>query len=277
MGQMNKVGPNNHCFSFAQEKKVNNFLIISATLVTIASLALVVTAVTGTLPLFVAYICGAVGTISLIAFGVLFCCKAVPPNNSKKTKPIYTATPKPVTTNTSKKSSQDLLIPFYTGEGKDLKGRTIEDILKFGYDLLESEHDFVQWIFPNFKPSDFYSHAPLLTKEILATLKNDPTAQGRLFRAYQHMLDFYGLEYIERDNRVQKQDVERWTSRKLNWIINNKHNYRRITRILKCLVLMGREDLAQAFLVQLEKLAQEEAAISSRTLAFWKQALHITA
>ena len=44
---------------------------------------------------------------------------------------------------------------FLQGTGKSSSGYTLKQILLWGDDSWENEHDFIQWIFPNDKPSNF--------------------------------------------------------------------------------------------------------------------------
>ena len=40
------------------------------------------------------------------------------------------------------------LIAFYCGEGRDHKGRCLEDIWALSPFWLEHTHDYIQWLFP---------------------------------------------------------------------------------------------------------------------------------
>ena len=46
----------------------------------------------------------------------------------------------------------DPIVTFYSG-GADDRGRTLEQILAWADDRLESVHDYIQWVFPTIAPS----------------------------------------------------------------------------------------------------------------------------
>ena len=42
-----------------------------------------------------------------------------------------------------------ILVPFYQGEGCDRNGRTIQSIWAMSDERFETDHDFIQWMFPS--------------------------------------------------------------------------------------------------------------------------------
>jgi DNA-binding transcriptional MerR regulator len=66
---------------------------------------------------------------------------------------------------------------------------------------------------------------------------------------------------------------------KENWVRRYDHNHLRITRIIRSLRVLGLEEEALAFYRALEKVQSESAAISARSLTYWRRAafrpLHI--
>lgn len=104
------------------------------------------------------------------------------------------------------------------------------------YDKLEYVHTFIQWLFPLPEPGMNYEATPLTREEIKDFCKNS-TARENLLKSYELMLDFYGIHL--RDQKTG--EVERatnWSDRFEN-LNSHTHNNLRITRILKCLGILG--------------------------------------
>ncbi len=87
------------------------------------------------------------------------------------------------------------------------------------------------------------------------------------------MMGFYGLECDDRASPIRVGKAPDFRQRAQVWLHPGNHNFLRITRILRSLTLLGLEDYAQALLMFLEKLYEEEAAaIGARTLDYWRRA-----
>lgn len=171
--------------------------------------------------------------------------------------------------------SQALLASFYTGNGKDIEGRTFEEILGWGDDQLESVHNYIQWLFPIFRPSTGSSNVLQLTQPILRELKSSNTAKEKLQKAFGRMMTFYGLQYNSEEKEVSQIS---WEKVKSKWTEDGfSHNHLRITRILTCLMHMGFSDQARAFLEQLSQIYRKkskELNISKETLEdYWEKAV----
>ena len=145
------------------------------------------------------------------------------------------------------------IVSFLSGDGRDHRGRSVEDVLGFDDSELERHHDYIQWLFPLPEASRFNLDAPVLTPEALAQLAASPAAKDNLRRARDRMLAFY------RDND--------------HWLTEFDHNHLRITRIIRCLALILGRGEAQAFHDAI--LALVEAAggpVNDQSLAYWRDA-----
>uniref|UniRef100_A0A2K6TNG9 Opioid growth factor receptor n=1 Tax=Saimiri boliviensis boliviensis TaxID=39432 RepID=A0A2K6TNG9_SAIBB len=133
-------------------------------------------------------------------------------------------------------------LSFYRNEIHFLpNGCFIEDILqkwKDNYDLLEDNHSYIQWLFPLREPGVNWHAKPLTLREI-EVFKSSREIQERLVRAYELMLDFYGIRLEDRGTGTvgRAQNYQR-RFQNLNW---HNHNNLRITRILKSLGELGLE------------------------------------
>ncbi|KAI5093622.1 opioid growth factor receptor [Silurus meridionalis] len=103
------------------------------------------------------------------------------------------------------------------------------------YDKLEHVHSYIQWLFP-LDETGMNSPYKLSTRAI-RMFHRDEAAKKRLLTSYRLMLDFYGTQLVdEKTGEVQR--AVNWEERFAN-LNRNAHNNLRITRILKCLGLLG--------------------------------------
>jgi hypothetical protein len=66
-----------------------------------------------------------------------------------------------------------------------------------------------------------------------------------------------------------------FAQRSANWLHPGNHNHLRITRILKCLMILGLQEEAQAFFECLRKIhVQQRGQITARTFQFWEAAVN---
>lgn len=151
-----------------------------------------------------------------------------------------------------------MLIAFYRNEGSDSEGRFLDEILSWDDAKLEQVHDFIQWLFPLEETSSANPSAPILTGEEIAAMKEDPLIQKNLIRSFDRMMAFYGFEE---------------TSPQKHWLTSHNHNFLRITRILKCLCLLGQKKRAESFFKWLEELYHGDygKTIGSTTFQFWNK------
>ncbi|XP_073539061.1 uncharacterized protein [Phyllobates terribilis] len=114
------------------------------------------------------------------------------------------------------------------------------------YEELESNHSYIQWLFPLREPGVNRYATPLTPAEI-KRMRADEDVMWRLLESYKLMLGFYGIQLLdEKSGEVSR--TENWEERYHN-LNRRSHNNLRITRILKCLGEMGYDHL-QAPLVQ---------------------------
>ncbi len=146
---------------------------------------------------------------------------------------------------------------FYRGEGTDCEGRTLEEILEWDDDALEATHDYIQWLFPLPERSAFNPRAPVLTEAEMAAARDDERVQKNLRSALDRMREFYHV--TPETERLPKA-----------WACAVDHNHLRITRILRSLRLLGREEDAGAFYREVSRFG---APVDERAKRFWRESL----
>jgi hypothetical protein len=164
------------------------------------------------------------------------------------------------------------LVDFYRGEATDSEGRSLGELWGWNDDELEAVHDFIQWMFPLPEPSRFNPDAPLLTSDDAATFRGDALLQARLRKSFERILMFLGLSRAA-DGSVA--EGANFTDRVPEvWQYPN-HNWLRITRIIRCLCLLGLKQEAEALFTRLEDIySARKCPITGDTFRYWTDALH---
>jgi hypothetical protein len=90
------------------------------------------------------------------------------------------------------------------------------------------------------------------------------------------MMNFYGLE-VRTSEQLTITRAPNFAIKAEKWLSPSNHNHLRITRILKCLTVLGLEAEAKAFLGCLAEIYEGERnkplpAISDETMAYWRKA-----
>jgi hypothetical protein len=168
------------------------------------------------------------------------------------------------------------IIGFYSGTEPDHCGRYLHEIQQWADDQLEAVHDYIQWLFPLPEPSKFNAAAPILTRESMQEFRRSPELQQKLRVSFRRMMNFYGLE-VRSGEQLTVTRAPNFAAKATVWLSPGNHNHLRITRILRCLSLLGLEAEAKAFLECLAEIYKAERkkpvpAISDDTMLYWRGA-----
>jgi hypothetical protein len=133
------------------------------------------------------------------------------------------------------------LIDFYLELGMDVEGRRLSEILALTDEEMEFAHDFIYWLFPLPEASHFNWRAPVLTHQDIAAFKREPCLRTNLLRSFDRFLAFLGL------TRIKKVIVERsnFDARQPNIWAHPNHNWRRVTRVLASMPILGCQEEAR--------------------------------
>lgn len=97
--------------------------------------------------------------------------------------------------------------------------------------------------------------------------------QQNFSAAIYRMLVFYGYSISPLTPNEISPSGE-WADKAANWLSDGNHNFMRITRMLRCMCLLGRAPLAQSWYRILKAAAKAHPqTVSSRTLGFWNEAV----
>ncbi|KAI1820854.1 hypothetical protein F4861DRAFT_533393 [Xylaria intraflava] len=169
------------------------------------------------------------------------------------------------------------LVNFYDPSinGRDARGRTLSEILEWSDEKLERQHDYIQTVFPLPEESVFSFEAPVIDEETMLIFARSPGLQRNLLRALKRMLAFYGFDAQDRGPGLRltiapRADCERGFA---HWVRRMDHNHLRITRIIRCLRVLGLGGAAKDFFDALIAVCQSRGAVGSTSIAFWTRAV----
>jgi len=127
-----------------------------------------------------------------------------------------------------------------------------------------------QWLFPIRELGMNSESQPLTENEAKMMRSSDEIAQ-RLIKSYQLMLDFYGIELVNAKTGQLKRNEKNY-ERRFAHLNRSFHNYLRITRICKCLGIMGFEHFKEQLLKFFVYEAFEHrtlTAVQESLVRFW--------
>jgi hypothetical protein len=168
------------------------------------------------------------------------------------------------------------IIGFYSGTEPDHRGRYLHEIQQWADDQLQAVHDYIQLLFPLPEPSGFNAAAPVLTQKSMQEFRRRPELQQKLRVSFLRMMNFYGLE-VRSGEQLTVTRAPNFAAKATIWLAPGNHNHLRITRILRCLSLLGLEAEAKAFLDCLAEIYKAELnkpvpAINDDTMLNWRGA-----
>uniref|UniRef100_A0A8C5PR52 RNase H type-1 domain-containing protein n=1 Tax=Leptobrachium leishanense TaxID=445787 RepID=A0A8C5PR52_9ANUR len=126
-------------------------------------------------------------------------------------------------------------------------GEFVETVLQrwsTNFELLEENHDYIQWLFPTFEQGRNFYSTPLSPQE-KSLMSNASEIQQRLRRAYKMMLNFFDVKLVgENGEDTKVTEVERAENfaERFDNLTINPHNNLRITRVLLSLGELGAEE-----------------------------------
>lgn len=127
------------------------------------------------------------------------------------------------------------------------------------YANLEKMHDYIQWIFPSFRKSEFKTEAPPISKAEHQKLLTSFEACYNFVVNYIIILDFYGFGLVSRTGDLTL--LENYNERFLN-LKKHTHNNLRISRILTSLNIMGMNSFAKKLIEALRDLIKNKTLYS---------------
>ena len=169
------------------------------------------------------------------------------------------------------------IVRFYDPQIKatDAQGRTLADILSWSDDDLEFSHDYIQTIFPLPERSPIDPDAPVIDRATFDAFRSRLELRTSLYRSLKRMCKFYGFEVREKGGMIKivRAGGGVCYRRAANWVKTTNHNHLRITRIIRCLRVLGLEHEAKAFFIAVKDVHQKSGRIGGNSLEFWTRAM----
>jgi hypothetical protein len=162
------------------------------------------------------------------------------------------------------------MIGFYQGKYRHPgTNKTIDEMWKWDDNHLEGIHGYLTWWFPTKKQAVSAEWDPITDEEI-KQFKDDPELRKRYLKSFYRILAFYGFEINIASNPLKLKRADNYEERKAIWVTPENHNYRRISRILQSLVLLGFTDAANMLLQALmDTYFENKKVIGATTYDFW--------
>jgi hypothetical protein len=165
------------------------------------------------------------------------------------------------------------IIRFYRHQALDNRGRSLDMIRGFDDAMLESVHDYIQWLFPLRERSAFHPEAPTLTDAAVEAFHSDAALRAELAASLAVMLRFYGFCAIDDGVHIRIEKSPVFSAHARNWLTRKNHNFLRLTRIIRCLQVLGLPDEAAALFAELERIYEHHRhIIGADTFEFWRAA-----
>ncbi len=144
---------------------------------------------------------------------------------------------------------------FYQNKGKNLNQVSLNDIWEYSDQELESNKDYMHWLFINSHVSKSSSSAPTMTAAIQNAFLNSAKLQTNLIRSFDRMLKFYGFQRNTGTGVISQ--ANNFDERSKLWMTKKNHNLLRISRILISMSMLGCSKEARALYTVLQELSQE--------------------
>jgi hypothetical protein len=148
---------------------------------------------------------------------------------------------------------------------EDPNGYCLSDYWSFDDDRFDRNHDFIQWMFPLKEASQFNTNAPLLTDRDIEEFHKTPAMTSAMRVSFLRFLRSLGLRGSG-ETVVKAKNFDDYRPR--CWGQFN-HNWRRITRALSSMRLLGLRREAEAFFLCLTSL-KDEGLVTPDTYKFWE-------
>ncbi|EKE36934.1 hypothetical protein ENUP19_0122G0015 [Entamoeba nuttalli] len=108
------------------------------------------------------------------------------------------------------------------------------------FNVMESRHDYVQWIFPTFVKSMFNWNSYTLDKEEANYFRQDNQITLKFIRMYRLFINFLGGDIVDlstgKISPLPDEKIRKERFKNFNW---SGHNYLRVTRIFNSLHAFG--------------------------------------
>lgn len=162
-------------------------------------------------------------------------------------------------------------LAFLKGKGKDHKGRTWQDYLEMDEEMMEHDHEWVQWAFPIDTVSPHNPYAGLLFSSDAPHFKRNGIAYKTQLKLLRKYLCTIGIN-------ISTPDRTMIDANKFFDVIStpNNHHMKRISRVFKHLILTNDAGMARFILhcMTRDLIAVNPEGFTSYTVAYWNAVVY---
>lgn len=169
------------------------------------------------------------------------------------------------TTNLSKKEIETIAINFLKGKITDHRGRKVSDYLNMSEDVMEMDHQWIQWAFPINSASPHNDKCGMLFSDSSRFFRSGSALDETRFKLVQKYMASIGIELKNYWDYSADQH-------KFFAVVDCKHNHhvKRISRVIKHLNLTGSETIARRIMNVLDSLIKNNPNnFDAYTVALW--------
>ena len=163
------------------------------------------------------------------------------------------------------------IVDFYINSGLSADGLTLADMLAKSDEEIETSHIWVQWIFPLNETSNYNVDAPVVIAEDIVALRSN-AGHNSYHRSVLRFMSFYGMVFSE----GMLVPGKRFEQISAGWLKKDNHNLKRITRIIRCAVLLKLNSAAKkisAGFIALKENPFGVVNLEPETLKYWADAV----
>lgn len=153
-------------------------------------------------------------------------------------------------------SGVETYLLFLTDKIKTGSNKTYDEILLYDDSEMESDHQFIQWLFPLPEPSAFASNVPVIDiLELIGAIKLHPYIKEKFGKSYSLILSHWGMKSIGYVPGPAKDESNAVFKSKI--VLLNGHDGLRFSRVLQSMVYHGLKDQAIDTLKYILKYTQK--------------------
>lgn len=160
-----------------------------------------------------------------------------------------------VITNGDELAADSEIVQYFLGVGTDAAGRTLAQVMAKDNSWFERGHDFVQWMLPTRRRSQYEPGTPVLTDDDV-----------RAFHSRRDLRETYSFA-VDRFKKYLELDQMR-----PGWVRAKDHNHKRISRLIESLRDLGFQERAERVLEQALRVVKlNPGVIGEEAVEYWRR------
>jgi hypothetical protein len=160
------------------------------------------------------------------------------------------------------------IVEFYKGVRPNQSGAFLTEIWDWTDGQLDTDHDWIQWVFPSNEPSMLNGDAPTLTKNEAEIFQSSEELQAKFLESFKIFLEF--LDFKIKDNATGYLEIVPIDLGRTPWWLGSfNHTMLRVSRVLKSTRLVG---LPHYGLALYNAMSLFRSKLSENTWGYWTRA-----